>query len=55
MFEEYAMWVEKYRPKSLKEIINQEGIVQRLTSFAKTKSMPHCLFVGPPGTRSLFQ
>jgi replication factor C small subunit len=53
MFEEYAMWVEKYRPRNLKGIINQESIVQRLESFVNTKSMPHCLFVGPPGTRSL--
>jgi replication factor C small subunit len=44
------MWTEKYRPKNLGEIKNQTEIVERLKKFAKTKSMPHCLFAGPPGT-----
>jgi replication factor C small subunit len=46
----YEMWAEKYRPKSLKEIINQKEIVDRLKSFAKAKNVPHCIFAGPPGT-----
>jgi replication factor C small subunit len=46
----YEMWAEKYRPKSLKEIINQKEIVERLNSFVKTKNVPHCIFAGPPGT-----
>ena len=44
------MWTEKYRPKSLDEIVNQLEIVDRLKRFAKDKSMPNCLFAGPPGT-----
>jgi replication factor C small subunit len=44
------MWTEKYRPKRLDEIINQEEIIERLKRFAKEKSMPNCLFAGPPGT-----
>jgi replication factor C small subunit len=44
------MWAEKYRPKSLKDIINQKEIVDRLSSFAKAKNVPHCIFAGPPGT-----
>jgi replication factor C small subunit len=44
------MWTEKYRPKSLDEMVNQEEIVERLKKFVKTKTMPHCLFSGPPGT-----
>ncbi len=44
------LWVEKYRPKTLDEIIDQEEIVARLKEFVKTKSMPHLLFAGPPGT-----
>ncbi|WP_455281341.1 replication factor C small subunit [[Eubacterium] cellulosolvens] len=47
---EAAMWAEKYRPKKLNEIKNQTEIVERLKRFVKTKSMPHCLFAGPPGT-----
>jgi replication factor C small subunit len=44
------MWAEKYRPKSLKDIINQKEIVERLKSFVEAKNVPHCIFAGPPGT-----
>jgi len=44
------MWAEKYRPKSLDEIMNQKEIVERLKSFVKAKNIPHCIFAGPPGT-----
>jgi replication factor C small subunit len=46
----YEMWAEKYRPKSLDNIINQKEIVDRLQSFVKAKNVPHCIFAGPPGT-----
>ncbi len=46
----YEMWTEKYRPRTLDEIVNQEEIVSRLKSFVKTKNVPHCIFAGPPGT-----
>lgn len=42
-------WVEKYRPKSLNEIINQEEVVNSLKNILKTKAVPHMLFAGPPG------
>jgi len=44
------VWIEKYRPKRLKEVIGQEEIVERLESYVKSKSMPHLLFAGRPGT-----
>jgi len=44
------MWTEKYRPRSLDEIVNQEEIVNRLKSFVKARNVPHCIFAGPPGT-----
>jgi len=44
------MWAEKYRPQVLDDVKDQTEIVERLKKFAKTKSMPHCLFAGPPGT-----
>ena len=44
------LWVEKYRPKTLDEIINQEEVVKRLKMFVKTRNMPHLLFAGPAGT-----
>ena len=45
-----AVWVEKYRPQSLKEMVGQEGIVPLLSAYAAKKSLPHLLFAGPPGT-----
>jgi len=44
------MWTEKYRPRSLDEIVDQEEIVNRLKSFVKARNIPHCIFAGPPGT-----
>ncbi len=46
----YEMWVEKYRPRSLKSMVNQKDIVERLKSFAEARNIPHCIFAGPPGT-----
>ncbi len=47
---EAATWTEKYRPQALDQIKNQSEIVGRLKMFVETKTMPHCLFAGPPGT-----
>src|SRR5213593_2637945 len=47
---EAALWTEKYRPKTLGEIRDQEEIVSRLKDFVKNRTMPHSLFAGPPGT-----
>ena len=44
------MWTEKYRPRSLDEMVDQEEIVNRLKSFVKARNVPHCIFAGPPGT-----
>ncbi|MCJ7431640.1 replication factor C small subunit [Candidatus Bathyarchaeota archaeon] len=44
------MWAEKYRPKTLGDIVDQKEIVERLKSFAKSRNVPHCIFAGPPGT-----
>lgn len=46
----YGLYVEKYRPRSLGEMINQTDIVERLKSFVLAKNVPHCIFAGPPGT-----
>ena len=43
-------WVEKYRPRSLDDIVNQTGIIKRLKQFIKDESMPHLIFAGPAGT-----
>jgi replication factor C small subunit len=44
------IWVEKYRPKTLDEVVGQDEIVERLKAYAATKNLPHLLFAGPPGT-----
>lgn len=44
------IWIEKYRPQKLDEIINQKHVVSRLKSFVKDTSVPHMIFAGPPGT-----
>jgi replication factor C small subunit len=44
------LWVEKYRPKKLSEMVGQEEVVKRLESFIKQKNIPHLLFAGPAGT-----
>jgi replication factor C small subunit len=46
----FEMWAEKYRPKSLSQMVNQKDIVERLESFVKSRNVPHCIFAGPPGT-----
>lgn len=50
MDSEIEIWVEKYRPKTLSDIVGQEGITKRLISYVERKSIPHLLFAGPPGT-----
>jgi replication factor C small subunit len=48
---EDLMWVEKYRPTKLSELVGQETIRQRLEALLKKKEqMPHLLFAGPPGS-----
>ncbi|UCD40509.1 MAG: replication factor C small subunit, partial [Candidatus Bathyarchaeota archaeon] len=36
--------------RSLKSMVNQKDIVERLKSFAEARNIPHCIFAGPPGT-----
>ncbi|MEW6222737.1 MAG: replication factor C small subunit [Candidatus Hadarchaeota archaeon] len=50
MEETEEIWVEKYRPKKLAEMVGQEEVVSRLESFVAKKSLPHLLFAGPAGT-----
>ncbi len=43
-------WVEKYRPKSLNELIAHEEIIHILNKLIESNKLPHLLFYGPPGT-----
>lgn len=49
MSDEHEVWVEKYRPESLSEIVGQDPITERLRTFVEKESLPHLLFAGPPG------
>jgi len=45
-----VMWVEKYRPKKISEIVNQKEIMGSLIALLKNLSeMPHLLFSGSAG------
>ena len=48
---EDLMWVEKYRPSSLEELVDQTAVKQRLAALLEKKEqLPHLLFAGPPGS-----
>ncbi len=44
------IWTEKYRPLTLKNLIGLKDKRDQLERFVQKKSLPHLLFVGPPGT-----
>ena len=44
-----GVWAEKYRPKTLEEMVDREEVVSRFKSFVKDKNLPHLLLVGPAG------
>ena len=45
----FEIWSEKYRPKTLSEVINQRHIIERIKAFVEEKNIPHMLFAGPAG------
>jgi replication factor C subunit 2/4 len=44
------IWVEKYRPKKISQIVQQNEIKLLLEQAIKKKNLTHMLFYGPPGT-----
>ncbi len=42
-------WSEKYRPKSLSDVIGQKAIVEKLASFVKKGNFPSMIFAGTAG------
>lgn len=43
------IWIEKYRPKRLDDIVGQVEVIKRLKSYIQSRNLPHLLFSGPPG------
>lgn len=46
---ENGVWAETYRPASLKDVINQKHVIERLKAFVKSSNVPHMLFAGRAG------
>ncbi|MGB8312754.1 MAG: AAA family ATPase [Halobacteriota archaeon] len=45
-----TLWVDKYRPKSFKDIVGQHRIRVQLENLVKSKNLPNLLLNGPSGT-----
>lgn len=43
------MWSEKYRPKKLKEVVDQKEIIKGISNLIKSPDIPHMLLAGPAG------
>ncbi len=44
------VWVEKYRPRKLDDVVGQKEVTERLRSYVKARNLPHLLFAGTAGT-----
>ncbi|KAI0567759.1 ATPase [Gracilaria domingensis] len=44
------MWVEKYRPETLSDLLSHQQIISTLKALISKNRLPHLLFCGPPGT-----
>jgi replication factor C small subunit len=49
MDESHTIWIEKYRPQKLADIVGQDEIVERLSSYVRSGNLPHLLFTGSAG------
>lgn len=45
-----TLWVEKYRPETLDDIIGHDSEISRLQKYVNDDEVPHMIFAGPPGT-----
>ena len=50
MLEFNSLWVEKYRPKVLSDMVLSESNCKFIEQFRNTNDIPNLLFVGNPGT-----
>ncbi|RVW35176.1 Replication factor C subunit 3 [Vitis vinifera] len=44
------LWVDKYRPKTLDNLIVHDDVAQNLKKLVTEQDCPHLLFYGPPGS-----
>ena len=45
----HDVWVEKYRPRKLSDVIGQRNIVERLEGYRRTREKPHKVLPGAQG------
>jgi replication factor C small subunit len=43
------IWIEKYRPRNLDEVVGHDDVVDRLYSYVERNELPNLLFSGPAG------
>jgi len=43
------VWIEKYRPERLADVVGQDRIIERLEGYVEQGEVPHLLFAGPAG------
>ena len=43
-------WVEKYRPKTLDDVVGHKQIIERLKKYSEDKNLPNMIFAGSAGT-----
>jgi replication factor C small subunit len=43
-------WVEKYRPKTLDDVVGHKLIIERLQKYSEDKNLPNMIFAGSAGT-----
>jgi replication factor C small subunit len=48
--EQELPWVEKYRPKTLKDVVGHDKIRNRLQKYVEQENVPNLMFSGPAGT-----
>lgn len=46
----YEIWVDKYRPNKLIDIVGQEKNIKKLKILSKLKNIPHMILSGPSGS-----
>lgn len=44
------VWVEKYRPQTLDEVVGHDAIVERIQAYVDDNDLSNLLFAGPAGT-----
>lgn len=47
---DHSLWVERYRPRELKDFIGSQSVKETLQIWLEKKDIPHLLFFSSPGT-----